>query len=404
MLGTRLARLCLGGIAWVAVGCVCCNWSLGDSLLESQRAFMDGRALLNGWQGTYGSFSSMRAVYCECLVFPPEAENRRQSVDSPKPTRWQYIDRVEEGVKFHTRYSNSAQGLSHAASVLEAAFDGAIGTEYIAATSQGTVERGLKGRNFERMNSLAVAMMADPIGPQRKPRLSLMALVPEDKLKVLPELARVADEPCHVVELGNLPADGYRVWLAHEKGMLPLKFEAYDHGQVTAKVTVEKLASTETVTGPIWYPAKSRRTVFRSNARFEYELTVEQFVPNVATDEKTFRVQFPRGTHVGDFVAGVEYTVGSEVNPSGMPNVHAMIMGGAATRPSSGTPNATENPHDTASKPSALLAPPVSLEETPPERQSLSGAAWSILISLAIGAAASIWYVTKRYGGPGARK
>jgi hypothetical protein len=129
------------------------------------------------------------------------------------------------------------------------------------------------------------------------------------KVTMLPELDTVAGKLCHVIEVANkqgILLD--KVWVAHECGMLPLKYEDNINGRING-IEVEQVAESN----GIWYPVKAYRVQdVESLGYIKYEFTVHKFVPNVKVNDNTFRFDFPNGTDVVDRVKGIEYVAGVE--------------------------------------------------------------------------------------------
>jgi hypothetical protein len=151
---------------------------------------------------------------------------------------------------------------------------------------------------------------ADPNALPRFREIFRWASIKKFAVTVRPELETVAGKLCHVVEVTNPKGIiAHRIWVTHECGMLPLKYQHCVNPGLFDEIEVEQVA--ETAGGGIWYPVKAYRTQnLKSAGKVKYELTVHAFVPNVKVDDNTFRFDFPNGTSVVDKVLGIEYNVG----------------------------------------------------------------------------------------------
>jgi hypothetical protein len=128
--------------------------------------------------------------------------------------------------------------------------------------------------------------------------------------------------PCHVVEIEGRNGNT-KIWTAHDKGFLPLKFEYTSthpvRGDLFEQRVVQEIALAETDMGAFWYPTKARWVLRERNGQESTnEINVSAFVPNAPVTKEAFRVDFPPGTRVLDLIAGVQYRVGDlqDVNVS----------------------------------------------------------------------------------------
>jgi hypothetical protein len=123
---------------------------------------------------------------------------------------------------------------------------------------------------------------------------------------VLPNLEPVAGQMCHVLEISNRGRLGEKIWLANEKGMLPLKRQQYINDKPVVDFTVEQIGCVMTDEGKVWYPKKAYQTTNLQHwGRLRYELIAHEFVPNVHVGRSTFRFDFPKGTRILDRVRGI---------------------------------------------------------------------------------------------------
>ena len=297
-------------------------------------SFMDAPAILKVWEDNYANIKSMQVSYTERLLeAQPPARDPNRNVSLLEVM---HVERVEQGNRFHIRYSTAEDGLSQPDSIIEGAFDGKITREYVALEKSGMLIRGMIGRNTETMNHLKIYMFLNrkrlekenasgPFkiywieDPNSKPELSrtLGSAISKSIVSVLPKLEPVAGQLCHVVEITYKGNTSSRIWLAHEKGMLPLKYQRYRDNKPFLELEVTQIASVKTNRGKMWYPLKAHRTQdSRILGRLKYELTTHGFLPNVKVEGNAFRFDFPEGTRIVDMVRGVQGIVLPEEPPS----------------------------------------------------------------------------------------
>jgi len=296
-------------------------------LSDPAKSFLDAEAILAGWESSYAGIRTMRVSYCTRLVdYQPPAKNP----DEPPPVKYQHIERVEDGKRYHIRYSIAEDGFDRPESLMEHAFDGKTTREYWGSTTHGSIVAGLIGRNTETMNDLKVYMLLRRrlVGgrnasgtyliedPNSKPDLSrtLSYAIPRYMVSVLPKLESVGSQLCHVIEV-IVPGKDHKgiprqikqlFWIAHDKGMCLMKYQWYWDNKLDREIEVEQIAMAKMDSTDVWYPKKAYRTIFSDEfGTTKCELTVTEFIPNVEVDEKTFRFDFPKGTDVFDRVRGI---------------------------------------------------------------------------------------------------
>jgi len=261
------------------------------------------------------------------LNFTPPASNP-QEYDTL--TMIQHVKRIEKGKHYRMTYSTSPDGFAAPESILETAFNGISTSQYNARASLGTIDPGLTGWNSEEMNHIKRYMLLNPVRavgtlkdeyPDRMPFFSLCLRggISKSTAKVLPDMELVAGELTHVVVVSNSSnkkENMFKIWVAHDKGMLPLKSHILVNNKVLEETVVEQVAMTETDTGGVWYPAKAYRTTqLPEQGTVKYEITTHTFIPNVKVDNNTFRITFPDETHIIDKTIGMDYFTWSGENP-----------------------------------------------------------------------------------------
>jgi hypothetical protein len=286
-----------------------------------QKAFLDAEAILAGWRSTYESIRTMRVLYSHRLLdYKPPAHNP----DEPAPVAYSYIEKVEDGKRYHMRDSTAEDTFDKPENLIEYAFDGKTTKEYFGGSKSGSIVLGLTGKYPEVTNHLKNYMLLDTQHiqdyideyPNGIPTFVYTFRRLMSSAIVRPNLESVAGQLCHVVEfssVGPYHDNKYQFWVAHDKGMCLMRYRAvFNHNNKGKReIEVEQIAMAKTDTGVIWYPVKAYETVVTNEVgAWKNELTVKEFIPNVKVDENTFKFAFPNGTWVVDRVLGIVYTVG----------------------------------------------------------------------------------------------
>lgn len=308
---------------------------------DSHRSFLDAEAILAAWESTYGSIRTMSVSYSNVLVdYHPPASNP----DEPPPIKRTQVQRVEDGKRYHIRFSKDEAGFDNSESLKERAFDGKITRDFLAERKSGSIYLGLKGTYLEGENKLKRYMLLEtqrsrvylkdeyPDGPP-KFALYLTVGITKGSITVRPILESVSGQLCHVVELvvpGSDPKGIPRqikqlFWVAHDKGMCLMKYQRYHDEDLSEEIEVEKVAIAEMDGTPVWYPQKAHLVLLNEEAGIvKRELNVTEFVPNVQVDEETFRFDFPPGTHVYDKLTGLSYVIAGADPNGGVTPVHVV--------------------------------------------------------------------------------
>ena len=276
------------------------------------RAFLDARAILDRWEANYATIQTMKVAYSERVVGVTGA-------DTDSLVRNQNMERIQDGKLYYVRYSKAERGFAEKGSIIERAFDGTVSKAYVPMDKAGKITSGLTGNLLDGLNDFEIYMLMTRIRldsykqdfPEGIPMFSalLRSGIKGGWAMVCSELEPVAGEPCHVIETrtskgGNID----RIWVAHAKGMLPLRHEVVRDGKVIRKMEVLKVASTVTDTGEFWYPSEAYRETDRPRGgTAKYQFRVREFVPHVRVSSDTFDLHFPDGTRIRDEVAGISY-------------------------------------------------------------------------------------------------
>ena len=270
-----------------------------DSNKPQQRAFLSPKAILNTWQKNYGSISSMEAEWAEEVVKCKIPDSAIQFTN---------IRRIEKRKHYHEYYSQRLPGLSNPFSVWEYSFDGDIAGEFYWFPG----EMKTNSRNIHLMPNMLKKYMlmeesaAGPIFPDEILNLGkiLEKAITNSAVKLSPHLEKVAGQPCHKLEIaeGNDPnIFSTRIWVAQDKGMLPLKCLRAYH-RIDENIEIEQIASMQINDKTIWYPAKARRISGYGNI---YKLMVKSFMPNPPLKDEDLHIQYPVTSAIIQKVCGI---------------------------------------------------------------------------------------------------
>jgi hypothetical protein len=344
---------------------------------ESPASYLDAGQLLDLYGSMYSSIHNMHVVYI-CRQEGPPSSSKGHAPD--RLVSWDMVDRIEEGDKYHVRYSGAADGFARPEEVMEHAFDGSVAMEYFPQDQTGSIVRGKTGRNVETLNDLKTYMFLDALPLPGDPALRerVRPSLPEDARmihglvsrngKVRARLEQVAGQWCHVVDSQNpvRGALGSTAWFAADRGGLPLRFEKYGaNGGCILGITVERIGTAQTETGPIWYPQEFGVAMEHGEGTVTRRVTCREFQVNIPTSEKTWKFSFPPGTRVLDHVLGTSYVTGpGDVSPaagSGTPSSASdeqmRIAPDGAGRGNSGDATEATGPANTAETRSAEAGP-----------------------------------------------
>lgn len=294
---------------------------------QAGSAFLTAKAVVEGWESTYGGSSPMAVSYTHEYLGAPAGT---EPVATPS-AKWVHVERTEDGARYRMRYSIAEAGFADERSVMAHSFDGKATRGYWGNTRTGIVSPGLSGRDVESMNQVKQYLLISPAVRLKDEKTLVPAGTPtfsrvfrdfakggdiSDDVVIRPLMERVGGESCHVIERAEKIGDRYtkttRVWVAQDKGMIPMKYEMLLNGEAVQVMQVERLGEAETKAGPVWYPAEATLTTGMKIFGFaQYRLNVSSFVPNVSVQDETFCIEFPAGSRVADRVLDLYYVVGN---------------------------------------------------------------------------------------------
>ena len=292
----------------------------GYSQTDSSKSFPDAKSILEKWESSYSGIKTMRVSCFEKLLWYKESEKKPEGIlddlDISKVIKQKYIECVEQGKLYHIRYSTSEDGFAKPENLTEYAFNGAITQEYFGSAKYGTIRRG-QGKSSNSNNPLKEYMQLtryyfDESKPDGIPRFvwALRNAIDTNNISMRTNLETIADQLCHVIEIQDdfSPRSKQIFWLAYEKGMCLMKSQHSTDDGLFIEMEVQEIASVTGQNGNlIYYPTKAIRYVKDELGETKYELTVNEFVPDIAIDENSFKIAFPPGTEISDHVLGMSF-------------------------------------------------------------------------------------------------
>ncbi|MBW8015163.1 MAG: M56 family metallopeptidase [Planctomycetes bacterium] len=278
---------------------------------SGKKAFLSSKAIVAGWKSKYGAINSLKVSYSEGIV---DFNGSKEKLE--RYAKRSYIDRFEQDDMFYQKRSSGPEEKDY---FMEGSFDGTNSMHLDGNAKYGTIIKGDMGGNYQ-FNSVKIYMLMDTLPTSLLDKEAmyladipkLLLLFKGNQVEVSGKLERIGNDNCHVLIIKNKSDEVInKIWISHEKGMLPVKYQGISDGRVEVEITLDKLQSVETDSGNIWYPVEATRILSKSNGEvLKYQLKTTEFVPNVKYTKEDFKVQFPVGTSVVDQVIGLEYQVG----------------------------------------------------------------------------------------------
>jgi hypothetical protein len=274
----------------------------------SKQSYLSAEELLDLYENMYSKIHNVHVYYTHILE-----EIKNESGQMPPYVRFETTETIEEGAceKYYARWTLDPNGFDKPENFSEEAFNGSCTMQYGHETKTGRISPGRTQLAVEQMSMLWAYMLLNRPPLPDQPEKPLIRILFSPKSSVRPQLEQVNGLWCHVIDAPYTVKPWATVWLAVDKGGLPIKFENNEGlGKYLWRINVTKVGSVETETGTVWYPEEATKERIDRDGYRQYSFKVKALEVNVKTSPDTFKLSFPPGTEVIDEVAGLYYTTG----------------------------------------------------------------------------------------------
>lgn len=218
--------------------------------------------------------------------------------------------RIQQGDKFFATVIMQ-RNPSEEPFTTETSYDGISQRLYRPSLKEGIIFSGRSKSGIEN-NLVKNYLLANPPYPieemfsesEQDPNCSLFVCDPKT-------LNGVACEGFKLLKVG-WTTPKVELWIASDKGMLPILFKRYDYwtGDLMLKLEVLEIAQNK----GLWYPKKAKLSINQARGvkKLVYETVVDKFVLNPEIDPNIFKLEFPLGTTVIDLRIKETYQIGVE--------------------------------------------------------------------------------------------
>jgi hypothetical protein len=292
------------------------------SVFAQQKAFLTAEEILAAWEKNYGSLNSLEVECAEKVVSAVPGSDPNFDYMARDMIKYIEIHRTDQGDKFYC--STTVLRKPGELVTNETSFDGIEQREYTAESKTGMIFPKLQETTLAIGNLIDCYLLRRKVGKEKLPEFKNLfetaRLHPDQvTIGIRPFLEEVNGQMCHVVVYGETGNVNKIIWVAHERNMLPMKYQVMDRTKDTATYYVEdgvevlEIGFAKTDNGGLWYPKKARRIdCMPSYYTVTFEIEVSKFIPNVACDPNIFRMAFPNGTRVFDTRINESYVIGTE--------------------------------------------------------------------------------------------
>ena len=188
----------------------------------SQRSYLNAEELLQLYESTYSRIQNIHVRYTLVLD-----EIKDESGQMPRYVRFKRAENLEEnfGERYFIRWTRDPNQFPENNLFLQEAFNGSAASRYIPSLKQGSIVPGRKGLAGEEMSQFWSFMILDIPRPNEQPDTPRIKYYFPPESTVRPELEQVNGEWCHVIDAPYTVKPWATVWIAADKGGLPMKFE-----------------------------------------------------------------------------------------------------------------------------------------------------------------------------------
>lgn len=282
-----------------------------------QNAFLTSEEILSEWEKNYSSIPSLEVEFIERVLsaVPLREEDQERMQGIPK---YEKFHRIEQQGKFYCSYTHPLRDDPNKFMLTNFSFDGIEFRVCKPDDKSGLIYQQVYKHSPANSNKIGEYLLSasDSSGVQYFKQLFESSEIIEDRiLNVRPFLEEVNGQKCHVVELSDEEGVIYIIiWVAHEKGMLPMKYQdyGYEGKEIQFGFEVLEIALGSSEKSSLWYPKKAQRVMNLPSigGKVTFEIEVSKFIPNPAIDPNIFKLEFPVGTTVMDDRIKESYKVG----------------------------------------------------------------------------------------------
>lgn len=288
---------------------------------DSKEAFLGVETMLAGWRGGFAFDESFRIRFTTKI----DEINQLAEIEG-EWVREKHVELIQDHERIYERMAFSHSRFEHIETCTLRSFDGSISRFFLPGRGggQGIIQPGLlksygeSGRSnckqYLWFPEMKLLVNSEDEHHQGLSRLEEYLL--NEHASVDPVLEMVVGEMCHVVRIKDpqYPSEERVLWIAHQKGMYPVRYRQYQGGKLKNEIEVEALEKIGSNTGDIWYPSKIRRFCYVEGfVHLTERMEVAYYESDIVADDSIFQFQFPQGARVRDLIVGGEYTIGGDV-------------------------------------------------------------------------------------------
>ena len=295
------------------------NLSVKREKPDIQPAFLSREDIVGGWKDNYGSLENMEVQY-EYHVTVKDKE--KLSENNKNIVMNSYIQAIVElgSPRFVVAYSDDPQeDLNNLINnVLTMSYDNNKTWRYYP-DDMLSVQPGITDHMEPTMAHIRPFLLLDTSQKAmntKETRPDFLKHFENPKVIVEYQLDIIAGEQCHILsyrQSNERYKASYKVWVAHNKGMVPMKYIEYTSGnhEFEKEFVVEELGCIQSGKKAIWYP---KVVITNPNNNVSKKYIFARFKPNVQLEEDTFKLHYKPKMLVIDKVNNRQYRIGDDIN------------------------------------------------------------------------------------------